>query len=245
MLAVTPQLDEFIVISRNFTGGRCNSAGNDIGGKIAHYDLSAGTWSFSETASGSTYELSVGLPGSEPDPVSGKIVLLGNGGLSLYDPATRVYTHVSDKLDDSMGHPADLSGVGYADHLVYFPPDDRFYLFARGTPVEVYALHLNRADPARSTSDHVATSGPTSSHGEPGYDYDSVNHVIGGAVQDSKFYVFVPSTKTWEAHPINGGMPGNQAFHAIAYDPADNVFVFVTDYSSGQHTWAYRLNAGP
>ena len=35
--------------------------------------------------------------------------------------------------------------------------------------------------------------------------------------------------------------PGSQAFHALRYDPVNNVFIFVTDYDSGQHTWAYRL----
>ena len=48
--------------------------------------------------------------------------------------------------------------------------------------------------------------------------------------------------QVWTSHPITkGGSPGTQAFHAIAYDPVDNVFVFVTDYNSGRHTWAYRL----
>jgi hypothetical protein len=241
MLAVAPLLDEFLVISRNFTGGSCNAVGNDIGGQIAHFDRAAGTWSFSPTAKGSTYELAVNIPGSDPDPRSGNIVLFSNGGLSLYDPKTRVYTHVSDTLKDSTGKASPIDGTGYANHLVYFPPDDKFYFFVRGTPVEVYALTLNRTTPASSTVDHIVATGPTSSHGEPGYDYDAVNAVIGGGVQASMFYAFDPAKKTWTSHPMNGGMPGNQAFHAIAYDPVDNVFVFVTDSASGQKTWAYRL----
>jgi hypothetical protein len=241
MLAVAPLLDEFLVISRNFTGGSCNPVGNDIGGMIAHFDRAGGTWSFSPTAKGSTYELSVNIPGSDPDPKSGNIVLFSSAGLSLYDPKTRVYTHVSDTLKNSQGGASPVDGTGYANHLVYFPPDDKFYFFKRGTPVEVYALTYTRSTPASSTVDHLATTGPTSPHGEPGYDYDSVNHVIGGGVAGSMFYAFDPATKTWTSHAMNGGMPGSQAFHALAYDPVDNVFIFVTDYDSGWKTWAYRL----
>jgi hypothetical protein len=40
---------------------------------------------------------------------------------------------------------------------------------------------------------------------------------------------------------MNGGAVGSMAFHALGYDPVNNVFVFVTDYPSGRHTWAYRL----
>jgi hypothetical protein len=40
---------------------------------------------------------------------------------------------------------------------------------------------------------------------------------------------------------MRGGNPGNIAFYALAYDAPDNVFIFVTDYDSGMHTWAYRL----
>jgi hypothetical protein len=241
MLAVAPQLDELIVIARTFTGGNCNPVGNDIGGKVAHYDRRAGTWSFSATANGSTNDLAGNLPGSEPDPISGKIVLFGVGGLSVYDPATRVYTHVADSLPDADGNDTQVIGTGYANHLVYFPPDDRFYFFVRNRPVDVYALRFDRAQPAQSTVERVDSSGPTTTHDEPGYDYDAVNQVIGGGVQDSTFFAFDPATRSWSAHAIQGGDPGNQAFHALAYDPVDNVFVFVTDYDSGQHTWAYRL----
>ncbi|MCC7385349.1 MAG: hypothetical protein IT384_26100 [Deltaproteobacteria bacterium] len=230
-LAIAPNLDEFLVISRTFTGGYCNPVGNDIGGNIAHFDRALGTWSFSPTASGSTYEFSVSIPASEPDPVSGQIVFLSRGGLALYDPATRVYTWVSDTI----------VAAGYADHMVYFPPNDRFYYFSRGTPVEVYALSLNRSDPTRSTVERLVTTGPSSPHGEPAYAYDSWNQVIGGGVQDSTFYTFDPMTRAWAAHPMTGGTPGSLAFHNLVYDPVNNVFIFVTDYDSGQRTWAYRL----
>jgi hypothetical protein len=124
--------------------------------------------------------------------------------------------------------------------MVYFPPLDTFYYFLRGTPVTTYALKLERANLARSTLDLLTTEGPTSPHQEPAYDYDAKNQVIGGAVADSVFYAFDPMTKTWSSRAIAEGMPGTLAFHALRYDPVDDVFIFVTDYTSGQRTWAYR-----
>lgn len=231
MLAVSPIADEFIIISRNFSGGYCNTAGNDIGGRVAHYDLSAGQWTFSPTARGSGNYFGGTLPGTEVDPISHQIVILGGGGLQLYDPATKELSPVWDQI----------ATEGYANHLVYYPPSDKFYFFARETPVKVYSLALDRADPSRSVVQLLATQGPTSMNGEPGYDYDAVNEVIGGGVQDGQFYTFDPRTLTWTEHPMNGGTVGSMAFHALAYDPVNNVFVFVTDYPSGQKTWAYRV----
>lgn len=240
-LVVPPELDELIMIGRTFTGGYCNPVGNDIGGKVAHFDRVRQSWSFSATADGDSYEFGTDLPATEADPVSGEIVIFGRGGLSLYDPATRVLAHVADSLADEDGDSVDLGGAGYANHLVYFPPDDRFYFFVRGEPVQVFALHLERDDPESSTLEKLTTNGPSSSHAEPGYDYDAVNHVIGGAVHDSAFYAFDPATRSWTKHEMRGGDPGSQAFHALVYDPVNNVFVFVTDYDSGSRTWAYRL----
>lgn len=239
MLAVAPNLDEFLVISRNFSGGYCNAVGNDIGGRIAHFDRAAQTWSFSPMAEGSTYDLAVNIPGSEPDPQSGVIVLFGGGGLATYDPATRVYTQHVDTYNGEYGNLGDLEGIGYANHLVYFPPDDRFYLFTNDGGL--WGLQYDRDAPAESVGERIEAGGVTPPGGELGLDYDSQNAIIGGRVQDSTFYAFDPATREWSAHPMNGGTPGNLAFHALAYDPVDNVFVFVTDYDSGQRTWAYRL----
>ena len=240
-LVVPPELDELIVVGRTFSGGYCNPVGNDIGGKVAHFDRVRETWSFSPSANGDSGEFSTNIPGAEADPVSGKIVIFGGSGLSLYDPASRQYTHVADTLADGDGDPTPITGTQYANHLVYFPPDDRFYYFARNQPVDVYALRLERDDPERSTLEKLVTTGPSSGHDEPGYDYDAVNRVIGGGVEDGTFYAFDPATRGWSAHAVAGGDPGSQAFHALAYDPVNNVFVFVTDSSSGARTWAYRL----
>ena len=233
--AFSPEQDAFIMLGRSFTGGTCNTVGNDVSGPIAHYDLSAGTWSFSDAAPSSS------IAASELDPTTGLLVVLGSDGLKLYDPTARRYTDEIDVLQDAQGGAFDVNGLGYANHMVYFPPNDTFYYFMRGQPVEVVALKLDRASPGSSTLELVATEGPSSPHDEPGYDYDSVNQVIGGGVHENTFYELDPTTGTWTAHPIQGGAPGTQAFHALGYDPTSNVFVFVTDPGSGQHSWAFRL----
>jgi hypothetical protein len=79
---------------------------------------------------------------------------------------------------------------------------------------------------------------------ETGFAYDSVNRVIGGGVVDGVFHVYDPARKTWERLVMNtmppGASVGTGAFHALAYNPVDNVFIFITDRASGRRTWAYR-----
>ncbi|MCA9672198.1 MAG: hypothetical protein KC503_41670 [Myxococcales bacterium] len=239
LLAFAPAQNAFVLISRLFNGGYCSSVGNDVGGPVAHFDLGANTWSFSSVsaASGSN------IDAAEYDPVSKKILIFGRSGLGYYDPAQRswslaVSTYNGDKLKTSQGADADMNALGYANHMVYLPSTDTFYYFVRGGG-DVYALKLDRTDLTKSTLDRVTTSGSAPTHGEPGYAVDTQNNIIGGAVKDSMFYVFDPAGASWSAHAL-GGSPGTQAFHAIGYDPVNNVFIFITDGSSGAHTWAFR-----
>ena len=235
---VAPDQNEFVLLGRSFTGGGCSKVGNDVGGPIAHFDLAKQVWSFS--ADPTTAKFTDGLAATGFDPPTRKFISLGSTGLSIYDPAARTMRHVADTLPSAAGKAVDVTSLGYANHMVYFPPQDTFYYFGRGAPVATYALKLDRAAPAQSTLDPVATSGPTSPHQEPAYDYDATNQIIGGGVASDTFYVFNPASKLWSSQAIVGGKPGTLAFHALRYDPVDNVFIFVTDYASGQHTWAYR-----
>lgn len=237
--AFSPEQNEFILISRSFTGGYCNTVGNDVGGPIAHYGMASGAWSFSDAEPSQT------IASAERDPVSGLIVVLGSDGLKLYDPVARSYTDEVDAVPSAQGGTYDVSSLGYANHMVYFPPNDTFYYFMRDQPVEVVALKLDRAAPASSTLELIATEGPSSPHEEPGYDYDPVSERIGGGVHDDSFYAFDPRTGSWSQHAIQGASPGSQAFHALGYDPVNNVFVFRSDASTGQHTWAFRLRNAP
>jgi hypothetical protein len=240
LLAVAPEQNRFILLSRLFNGGHCSEAGNDVGGPIANFDLDARTWSFESVVSPGHENIEA----SERDPMTGRFVILGSSGLSTWDPATstavqHVRTYDGATLNDSSGAEADMSALGYANHLTYYPPTDTFYYFVRGES-DVWALALDRTDYARSTLDRISTTGPACPHQEPGYDYDAVSAIIGGGVTDGTFYAFDPRTATWSSHAIDGD-PGTQAFHALGYDPIDNVFVFRTDYDSGSRTWAYRF----
>ncbi|MFO0601017.1 MAG: hypothetical protein U0228_37255 [Myxococcaceae bacterium] len=238
-LTWVPGTDALVLLSRMFTGGYCNTVGNDVGGPIAHFDPVAKTWTFTTASALSN----TNIDATEYDPTSGKIVIFGRSGLSLYDAATKtrtvyVDTFNGETLKTTGGQDADFAPLSYANDLVYFPPNDTFYYFVRGAPVGVFALKLNRAMPKNSTLDALVTPGPTSDLQDPSYAYDSRNQVIGGAVTAGLFHVFDPMTSTWTTRTVQGGNVGSQSFLALGYDPLNNVFVFVTD---DRKTWAYRL----
>jgi len=94
---------------------------------------------------------------------------------------------------------------------------------------------LDRTNLARSklVVPKVSGSCPPS---ECGFDYDAKNHVIGGGVKDNRFYVFDPAGRAWNSKVIQGARPGTMTFHCLAYNPVDDVYVFIAN----NQTWAYR-----
>jgi hypothetical protein len=137
--------------------------------------------------------------------------------------------------------------MGYANNLVYFPPNQRMYFIARGAPTRVWEVTLDRANWAASTVLEMATTGTGFDSEESGFAYDSWNHVIGGGVAGGVFQAFDPATARWTSAvmQVQGGGPaiGAQAFHALEFDPVDGVFVFLTGYDSGSRMWAYRYGS--
>ncbi len=236
LLAVADGIPEFILLMwPNGDGNSCpvGSVGNFIyaraKSKIAHFNLNTNTWSFSATAYGDGEPDATDQYGSaEYDPISKKIIIFGRYGLWTYDPVTKVKTQA---ISSTWG-----GDIGYANQLVYYPPNQKMYYFSRNTDT-VYEITLNRTNFSQSTMTKVVTSGSYPQHGEPGYAYDSVNQIIGGAVDNNSFNVFDPKTKAWTSKTIQGGSPGSMAFHALAYDRVNNVFVFLT---TARKTWAYR-----
>jgi hypothetical protein len=205
-------------------------------GKIPQYDLTNNQWTFSDDAPPVTW------PAAEYDPVSQKIVILGSEGLMIYDPVTKKNATAIDLravygVQDESGSII-ASDMAYNNHLVYFPPNDKMYYFQRQT-ARTFEITLDRTDFSKSRIVQLNTFGLPSPHVEPGYAYDAVNHIIGGGVYANKFYAFNPLTKSWTVQSILGGAPGNEAFHAIGYDDANNVFVFITE---DRQTWAYRYH---
>jgi hypothetical protein len=203
--------------------------------KVSAYDPVAKTWKFNATSTGEWDSYSV----AEQDPVSGMSVILGSYGLWVYDPR-------KDSFAGSMYLPAEL---GYANNLVYSPVDDRMYYFLRGASTRVLELALDRADWKSSTLTELTGIAGGPGERETGYAYDTVSHVIGGAVADGHFSAFDPAKKTWATVEMKtdppGAKVGSLAFHEIAYDPVDGVFIFATDYASGFRVWAYRYAGAP
>jgi len=246
-MAVPDNTGELVLLAPPNSCGSCASCSAPLTGqgRVAHYSFQDNTWSFSATApcDGFLSYSMLTYPSAEYDPVSGKIIQLATWGLYVYDPVTKIETCPVDAyrtdFKDSTGAKTNGLPGGWC-HMVYYPPNRRFYYFDRSfSPLRVYELALNRADFSQSTLTPIAFTG-TPPSGEKGYDYDAVNQVIGGGISNSTFYAFNPKTRAWDSRTMQGGSPGAMAFHAIAYDSANNVFIFTDDDPFGKHTWAYR-----
>jgi len=239
--------DEMILLAGvegngNYCSNLPNYTGQDFAthARVAHYNFVTKTWQFTNT-SGTTQ-----WPGTAYDPVSNKIIMLGQVGLEIYDPVAKTKTLAIDvstyaglaQLKDEQGNPINNS-LAYNNNLVYFPPNQKMYYFERYSQ-RVFELNLSRSNFSQSTITRLDTTGTPPPTGEMGFAYDSKNQIIGGGPRANAFYAYNPLTKAWSSNVVRGGAPGSLAFHAIDYDPVNNVFIFVTDSVSGRKTWAYR-----
>jgi hypothetical protein len=233
-LIYAPNVHSLLITSPVYGAGYCGTfggCGQWCAGKMLAYNPDAKTWAVKTQATNPPHGVS-----SEYDPISGRIISAGGPGLMTYDP-----------VSDTKTAPLSSSSItDYADNLVYFPPNDKFYYFERGNPIKVFAVTLDRTTWASSTILEVTGMTGTPNTGETGWAYDSVNHIIGGGVSGGSFYAFDPPTKGWttKTMTIQGGGSGPTCnFHCMEYDPVDNVFIF---YGEDFNTWAYcyrRANA--
>jgi hypothetical protein len=237
-LVVHPGTGDMVMTSVGHAGAHCTGEWGFDAGRVGHYDHDTRTWSFSPTAD-NVFGGGSGYPGAEYDPVSGLVVIVGGAGLYTYDPVTRVKTQRLSYDQDEMG---------YANNLVYYPPNQRMYYIARGEPTRVWEVTLDRTNWASSTVTQMTTTGAVFDSEESGFAYDSWNEVIGGGVANGVFHVFEPEVARWTALTMQiqggGGPVGTQAFHTIDFDPVDGVFLFLTGYDSGSRMWAYRYGSG-
>jgi Calx-beta domain len=237
-LVVDPGTGDLVMMAIGQAGALCTGDWGNGGGRVGHYDHDTRAWSFSPTAD-NVFGPGGTFPGAEYDPVSGLIVVVGGTGLYTYDPATRMKT-----LRKAYDQPA----MGYANNLVYFPPNQKMYFIARGAPTRVWEVTLDRANWASSTVSPLTTTGVAFDSEESGFAYDSWNAVIGGGIADGVFHAFDPLTARWSAAAMQvqgaGGPVGTQAFHALDFDPVDGVFLFLTGYDDGSRMWAYRYGPG-
>jgi hypothetical protein len=242
-LVLTENTKELILIPRSL-GARglqtCAEPNLPDGspGRVPHYNPDSAKWSYGGVPGAweTTY-----VPAAEYDPVSGRVVIMGQEGLWTYDPVAKA----------SAWHRSVPPAVSIAQNLIYYPPTDKMYYIATCwiARAAVWEVTLDRSDFSRSTIIPLEVSGdlPFASlgdAGETGFAYDPVSGIIGGGVRNGSFYAFDPRTRTFTAHPIatEPGAPavGTQAYHALDYNPVDGVYLFVTDAASGRYVWAYR-----
>lgn len=174
---------------------------------------------------------------SEYDPISKKIIGIDRNRIFAFDTTTRKSSNILN------GFKKTFKGTnnGYSGCLVYFPPNKKMYIFTmKGKNVS--ELNLDRTDLKKSTVKNIEkTDGITNR--EVSLVYDSKNKIIGGGVDQNKFFAFDPQKKTWESKTIQGGKPQNMRAHCIAYSPVDNVYIFIGNggkKKNAKRIWAYR-----
>lgn len=199
-------------------------------GKIAMYDPVGRTWSYSSASNDGWQDFA----SAEYDPVSGLVIVVDRYSLWTYDPTTQAKVKRLSYVSGPMG---------YAKNLVYFPPTRKMYYIADG-PL-IFEVDLRNASASGLSLKQVTDiTGDIPALAETGFAYDAVNQVIGGGISKGVFYAYDPVRKTWTSRVMKplqtGASVGTVAFHALGYDPVNNVFVFITDQESGRRTWAYR-----
>jgi len=211
------------------------------GGRACWYDFDAKAWRYSQISSAQTpwayYSAAV------LDPVTGRIVIGGGnpqggvGKIWLYDPAT-------DTFETGPSFPGE---IGYAHDIVYFPPDDSFYVFQ--SDGRVWRMTLGRPNVMLSSIVPLNVTGtlPAASS-RCGFAYDTINKKIGGNVTNGTFYTFDPATLAWTSATmrVEAGSVGspNQAFHCLDFDHGSGCFVFLGD-ATAPATWLYRPASVP
>jgi hypothetical protein len=238
MLVMTENTRELVMLSWGAGDGGCvepsppNQELYRFPGRIAAYDPISRRWTYSAAANGAWRPYGA----AEYDPVSGLVFIIDYNGMWTYDPVKQVVTKRAS-FSDQLG-----KALSYAKNLVYFPPNQKMYYIADGD--RVFEVSPNRTFfDWTSVTPLTGITGDIPKLQETGFAYDSVNRIIGGGVADGLFHAFDPVARRWTRLVMHtepaGRRIGTVAYHALAYSPVDNVFVFITE-DAGRHTWAYR-----
>ncbi|SBT09371.1 exported hypothetical protein [Candidatus Accumulibacter aalborgensis] len=187
---------------------------------------------------------------AEYDPISRQVIIIGRLGIYSFDPASEVAVRRKSFVRPELS---------LAQNLVYYPPNGKmYYILNNGT---IFEVTIERSNLAKSSIVQMkglvgtfprGVMPPLSDAGETGWAYDSTNKIIGGGIANSTFYAFDPIARRWTATRMRSDSSsrtiGKLTFHALDYDPVDNVFIFISrapgDGIDKQNTWAYRYGDG-
>jgi hypothetical protein len=211
-----------------------------LGGNVAEYDPVGKTWHDAGCSAGDP------LGACCEDPVSGNIVHVNQTGVRVYLPRERKWLAPSNVR---------VPGIGYAENLVHYPPNDRFYYFGRqldpATGIQrVWEFSLARPSfspqfggAARALPAPMRTNWrpPPAGDGSTRYVYDSATQLIVGSLMPGMMLGFRPradGTGQWLIHPV--AATGRTHFYCHAYVPRTNTHYVVSDTNKGHRTFAFR-----
>lgn len=238
MLVMATNVKQMLLLGNPNGQGPCTEDTNSddsyfFNSRIAMYDPVAKTWSYSKASTDGWQDYGT----AEYDPVTGFVIVMDQHSLWTYNPVTQTKTFQGRAWQP---------GLGYGKNLVYFPPTRRMYYIVDGG----FIVEIDLGDgptPRLRTRELSGISGDVPRLPETGFAYDPVNQVIGGGIIDGHFHAFDPATRRWTRQVMKTapGAPlvGTVAFHALDYDPVNQVFVFITELESGRRTWAFRYAA--
>lgn len=198
---------------------------------IGEYDPAARTWT----------DTGVIAPWPAPaavceDLITGNVVAIINDGFGVYDPRQRKVIHWDTDTSQLLG---------YDDHIVYFPPNDRFYVITRGYPgtnpagPRVIEVVVDRTNWKRSMRDLGFTRQPTTDRvasGVLGYAYDPQSQMIVGGLDAGEVHGFHPE-HGWFVHEASGA--GSMYFHHWAYDESGGRHLFIRGEGGVGDTYAF------
>lgn len=230
LLLVPDHRKEFLVLMNGCGPSSVAPGIGYFGGGGGAYDFATGKWERFESAFGGYGAV------AEYDPVSKKVIGQAGQGVFVLDLETRKSAKILDNIIDK--HKV----TAYSGTLVYYPPDQCMY--GIGDKKEPWKLELNRQDFAQSKITKLTATGDRPQPSECAFAYDPKSKLIGGGIMDGKFYTFDPAKSVWAAHAMQGDPCTHMTFHCLAYNPVDNVHLFIgTDPQNryGKRTFAYRF----
>lgn len=230
LLIVPPDRAELLML-RSGTGPSGVAPGiGYIGGACGAYSFEKNAWEmFDPTPFG-------GYGGAaEYDPVSKKVIGSQGQGVFVFDPETRKSSKILDDISDK------FKVSVYSGTMMYCPLDTHIY--AIPAKMFVWRLELDRQDFKKSKIVKLEPSGEAPPERECAFVWDDTNKLFVGNIEGGKAHAYDPARNAWLTQAIQGVEATGTIFHCQAYDPVNNVHLFIgSDPKNkyGKKTFAYR-----